>query len=183
MKYTSGAEINSDPFPDPSFDTLVWSDEFDGNGAIDGSKWHHQTQLIAGDSWANNEKQHYTNRTTNSYVNNGTLKIVAREESYTDQGVTKQYTSARLNSKYAFQNGRVEVRAKLPSFAGTWPAIWMIPMYNAYGGWPDSGEIDYRSVFKAIASIGWDAPLGAEYKPGGDTDATLEWMQTLDCRV
>ncbi len=48
---------------------------------------------------------------------------------------------------------------------------------------PDSGEIDYRSVFKAIASIGWDAPLGAEYKPGGDTDATLEWMQTLDYRV
>jgi hydroxypyruvate isomerase len=48
---------------------------------------------------------------------------------------------------------------------------------------PDSGEIDYRSVFKAIASMGWDAPLGAEYKPGSDTDATLEWMQTLDYRV
>jgi hydroxypyruvate isomerase len=47
-------------------------------------------------------------------------------------------------------------------------------------GRPDEGEIDYRHVFAYIAEIGYDAPLGAEYKPeGGDTDASLGWMRTL----
>ena len=40
-----------------------------------------------------------------------TLKIVAKRETYTDQGHTKEFTSARLNSKYAFTYGKVEVRA------------------------------------------------------------------------
>lgn len=54
------------------------------------------------------------------------------------------YTSARLVSKGKgdFLYGRVEVRAKLPSGRGTWPAIWMLPTDWAYGGWPHSGEID-----------------------------------------
>jgi beta-glucanase (GH16 family) len=94
--------------------------------AIDSSKWFHQTLLPNGSSWYNGEQQHYTDRTENSYVSNGTLKIVAKKERYRDQNVTKDYTSARLNSKYAFQYGTVEVRAKLPSGVGTWPAIWTL---------------------------------------------------------
>ncbi len=43
-------------------------------------------------------------------------------------------------------------------------------------GDPDHGEINYYHVFNAIAQLGYDAPLGAEYKPVGDTDATLGWM-------
>jgi hydroxypyruvate isomerase len=46
-------------------------------------------------------------------------------------------------------------------------------------GAPDHGEIDYRAVFSALDGLGWQLPLGAEYKPGGDTDASLGWMQTL----
>ena len=111
---------------EPVYDNLVWSDEFDETGAISNSNWYHQTQLIDGNSWANGELQHYTNRQANSYVSNGTLKIKAKLETYTNQGVTKNYTSARLNSKFAFRYGRVEVRAKLPSVAGSWPAIWML---------------------------------------------------------
>ena len=65
---------------DPVYDNLVWSDEFDGTGAINNSNWHHQTQLIDGNSWANGELQHYTNRQANSYVSNGTLKIKAKLE-------------------------------------------------------------------------------------------------------
>ena len=53
-------------------------------------------------------------------------KIVAKKETYTDQGHTKEYTSARLNSKYAITYGKVEIRAKLPEGIGTWPAIWML---------------------------------------------------------
>lgn len=43
-------------------------------------------------------------------------------------------------------------------------------------GAPDHGELDYAYVFAAIRDLGWQMPLGAEYKPRGDTDATLGWM-------
>jgi hydroxypyruvate isomerase len=46
-------------------------------------------------------------------------------------------------------------------------------------GAPDQGEVNYSAVFAAIDALGWSKPLGAEYKPGGDTDATLGWMQAL----
>jgi beta-glucanase (GH16 family) len=132
---------------------LVWSDEFTGNGAINGSKWHHQTQLPNGSSWYNNEQQHYTNRLENTFLDNGYLYIMARRETFTDQGQTKQFTSARLNSKFAFTYGRVEVRAKLPFGLGTWPAIWMLgKRIDEPGGywqpqfgntnWPACGEVD-----------------------------------------
>jgi hypothetical protein len=55
----------------------------------------------ASGSWYNNEVQHYTNRIENSIVGSGILKIVAKN--YTNQGVNKQFTSARLNSKFAFR--------------------------------------------------------------------------------
>ena len=46
-------------------------------------------------------------------------------------------------------------------------------------GEPDKGEVNFRHMFKHIESLGYSAPLGAEYKPKGDTDATLGWMKTL----
>lgn len=138
---------------DVVYNDLVWSDEFTTNGAVDSNNWFHQTQLPAGGSWFNGEVQHYTNLTTNSYVDTGLLHIVAKKETFTDQGVTKEYTSARLNSKFAFKYGRVDVRAKLPIDSGTWPAIWMLGKnVNEDGGyfdalygttnWPACGETD-----------------------------------------
>ncbi len=138
---------------DVVYSDLVWSDEFNTNGAIDVNKWFHQTQLPASGSWFNSELQHYTNQLANSFVNAGFLNIVAKKEPYTNQGITKQYTSARLNSKFAFKYGRVDVRAKVPIDAGTWPAIWMLGKnVNEDGGyfdatygttdWPACGEID-----------------------------------------
>ncbi len=136
------------------FETLVWSDEFDGDGAIDTTKWFHQTKLPPHGSWYNNEVQHYTNRIDNSFVKDGFLHIVAKKETFKDQGHTKKYTSARLNSKFAFTYGRIEVRAKLPEGIGTWPAIWMLnKTINEKGAywetqgfgkskWPKCGEID-----------------------------------------
>ena len=108
---------------------LIWSDEFDGEyGPIDANKWFHQTIMPNGYSWWNGEVQHYTNRINNTYISNGTLKIVAKKETFSDQGHTKNYTSARLNSKFAFKYGRVEIRAKLPKGHGTWPAKeWSSP--------------------------------------------------------
>ena len=148
-----GSEVTDPNEIDIIYTDLVWADEFDTNGAIDAAKWHHQTQLPEGGSWYNGEVQHYTNRIENSSVNNGFLDITAIKENFTDQGQTKQYTSARLNSKFAFTYGRVDVRAKLPFGDGTWPAIWTLGKNinedggfwdSQYGtvGWPACGELD-----------------------------------------
>lgn len=138
---------------DVVYTDLVWSDEFEVNGAVNGTNWFHQTQLPAGGNWYNNEVQHYTNLEKNSFVDAGSLNIVAIKENFTDQGVTKGYTSARLNSKFAFKYGRIDIRAKVPVELGTWPALWMLGKnINEDGGffdaaygtsnWPACGEID-----------------------------------------
>jgi len=135
------------------YTNLVWADEFETDGAINSEKWFHQTLLPNGWGWFNNEQQHYTDRIENSFVDDGNLHIVAKSETFSDQGVTKDYTSARLNSKFAFTYGRVVARAILPEGAGTWPAIWMLGKnINENGGywqeefgttgWPECGEID-----------------------------------------
>jgi beta-glucanase (GH16 family) len=153
-------DINNNAVPanpiDVVYSDLVWSDEFNtpgNNNPVDATNWFHQTQIPSGGSWFNGEVQHYTNRLENSYVENGFLHIMAKRESFTDQGVTKQFTSARLNSKFAFTYGRIDVRAKLPLGDGTWPAIWTLGKnINEAGGfwqpqfgttnWPFCGEID-----------------------------------------
>ena len=139
---------------DTKFDQLIWSDEFNENGAIDSTKWFHQTQLPAGGDWYGGLINHYTNRIENSFVKDGFLNIVAKKEIFSDQGELKGYTSARLNSKFAFTYGRVEVRAKLPTGIGTWPAIWMLNknidepgaywQKQGFGTtyWPVCGEVD-----------------------------------------
>jgi beta-glucanase (GH16 family) len=138
---------------DVVYNNLVWSDEFNSSIFLDSNKWHHQTQIPAGGSWFNNEVQHYTNRLENSFVDAGALNIVAKRENFTDQNVTKQFTSARLNSKFAFKYGRVDIRAKVPNGQGTWPALWLLGKnINEDGGffdsnfgttsWPACGEID-----------------------------------------
>ena len=132
---------------------LVWNDEFNYEGLPAAEKWHHQYIPIFGGGWANNEKQHYTARIDNSYVSEGTLKITAKRENYTYEGSLKNFTSARLNSKFSLLYGRIDVRAKLPASKGTWPAIWTLGTNsgergNYFGtvdgnvGWPECGEID-----------------------------------------
>ncbi len=117
--------------------SLIWSDEFNTAGAPDPSKWGYD---IGAGGWGNSELQYYTNRTDNVLVSNGTLKIIAKKEAYSGSN----YTSARLLSKgkFSFQYGKVEVSAKLPAGAGSWPAIWMLGDNFATAGWPTCGEID-----------------------------------------
>ena len=116
---------------------LVWSDEFNTDGAPDQTKWSYD--LGAG-GWGNGELEYYTNRSNNVLVSNGTLKIIAKKETFNGS----DYTSARLISKnkFAFTFGRVEAKAKLPSSAGTWPAIWMLGSNIDAVTWPSCGEID-----------------------------------------
>jgi beta-glucanase (GH16 family) len=126
------------PAPTPQ---LVWQDEFDQPGLPDPAKWAYDV----GDGcpnlcgWGNNEIQYYhQNRLANTRVEEGNLIIIARKE---DAG---GYTSTRLvtRGKAAWKYGKIVVKAKLPYGLGIWPAIWMLPVKNTYGGWPASGEID-----------------------------------------
>lgn len=139
---------------DVIYTDLVWEDEFDVDGAVDNTKWHHQTFGPNGGQWFNGEQQHYTDSQTNSFASGGFLNIVAKKETVTQNGVTLDYTSARLNSKFAFTYGRIDVRARLPFGDGTWPAIWTLGKNITETGawfqtqgfgttpWPACGEID-----------------------------------------
>lgn len=120
--------------PVTDYTNLVFSDEFNTDGAPDPTKWGYD--LGAG-GWGNSEEQTYTNSANNVVVQGGSLKITAKKEGTT-------YTSARLKSenKFEFTYGKVEVKAKLTTGAGTWPAIWMLGENYATNAWPTCGEID-----------------------------------------
>ncbi|MBX9887712.1 MAG: family 16 glycosylhydrolase [Flavobacteriaceae bacterium] len=118
------------------YTVLKFSDEFNVDGAPDATKWSYD--LGTGDNgWGNSESQSYTNAADNVIVSGGNLKITAKK-------VGSSYTSARLKTenKYEFTYGKVEVRAKLTTGAGTWPAIWMLGENYATNAWPNCGEID-----------------------------------------
>jgi beta-glucanase (GH16 family) len=131
---------------------LVWSDEFEGE-EIDRSHWdfdlgngffnYDANTWISG--WGNGELQYYTKEPENAFVTGGSLHLRAVKESLHGCG----YSSARLKTRkrdgsplFNKAYGRFEVRAKLPSGRGIWPAIWMLPQDDKYGTWAASGEID-----------------------------------------
>ena len=120
---------------------LVWADEFEIDGSPNPENW---TYDLGGGGWGNNEKQVYTDDAANAYVEDGKLHIAAVQE--VGDTRTPQYTSARLltRERHSLQHGRVEVRVKLPSETGTWPAVWMLATDALVSPdfWPDNGEID-----------------------------------------
>jgi beta-glucanase (GH16 family) len=119
--------------------SLIWSEEFDTPGLPDPAKWGYDIGTGSG-GWGNNELEYYTNRVDNAVVSGGTLKIIAKKETYNGSA----YTSARLLSKdkFSFKYGRIDILAKLPAGGGTWPAIWMLGNNLNAVGWPACGEID-----------------------------------------
>jgi beta-glucanase (GH16 family) len=135
---------------------LVWHDEFDGT-EVDRTKWDFDTgtgfYIPASkdhpgtwvNGWGNDELECYTDRHANAYVADGFLHLRAVKEDYKGGS----YTSARLRTGghgeqplFTCRYGRVEFRAKLPTGQGYWPALWMLPQDEAYGGWAASGELD-----------------------------------------
>ena len=130
------------PTPVPTY-TLVWSDEFDVDGLPDATKWDYDTSANR-TGWFNHELQYYArDRAENARVSGGRLIITARKEalsSRSDWG-GQQYSSARLltRGKASWTYGKMEIRAKMPCGAGTWPAIWTL---GTGGAWPADGEID-----------------------------------------
>lgn len=161
--------------PSYLYNKLVWSDEFSTNGLPDASKWGYERgngcPNLCG--WGNNELQYYTwDRKENARVENGNLIIQVRKE---DMDGSK-YTSTRLITKQraSWKYGRIEVRAKLPSGRGIWPAIWMMPENSDYGIWPNSGEIDIMehvgympdSVFSTVHTKSYNWMMGNQVSLG-----------------
>ncbi len=172
------------------FNNLVWEDDFLTNGTPDPTKWTYDIGTGT-NGWGNNEVQYYTDRPENVVVDNGNLIITAQKEDF----MGSAYTSARLKTQglYNFKYGRVEVRAKLPGEAGTWPAIWMLGENFPVVGWPQTGEIDIMEQTGAdkntvLATCHWfDAARGAKADYGLTTSVanvasefhtyTMEWTE------
>ena len=144
---------------------LVWSDEFNTPGMPDPAKWDYEEGFIR-----NNELQYYTRaRKENGRVEEGCLVLEARKEPFKNPGYdpeakdkkslrkgreTADYTSASLitRGKAAWTHGKIEVKAKLPTGRGMWPAIWTLGTDKSQG-WPACGEIDI------MENVGFDPDL------------------------
>ncbi len=124
---------------------LDWQDEFDVDGFPDSTIWSYETGYIR-----NSEEQYYTEkRLENARVEDGALIIEARKDNWEGQEITS--ASIHTYGKKDILYGRVEVRAKLPTGLGTWPAIWMLGnSINNGVNWPDCGELDI------MENVGYD---------------------------
>jgi len=115
-------------------------------------------------SWVANGMLHIkptftADRFNESFLYNGTLNLLKEGCNY-DAGLTSSclrkagvdiinpIQSARISTNYSFSftYGIVETRMKLSRGDYLWPSIWMPPRYNAYGSWPQSGEIDISEI-------------------------------------
>jgi len=128
--------------------TLVWEESFEGN-ELDSTKWSYDIgngfttpdgTYVPG--WGNEELQYYQQE--NVTVQDGKLIIEARKESASDSHGNYNYTSGKIHTKGKFfqKYGKFEAKIKLPEGKGYWPAFWMLPENEVYGGWAASGEID-----------------------------------------
>ncbi len=146
--------IESDP---PSSRKLIWSDEFNGPAGTspEHSKWSFDT---GGEGWGNEELESYTSRPANAELNgDGDLAITARAEKYTGaEGITRDYTSARLQTlnTFKFKYGLAEARIEVPAGQGLVAQFWMLGQ-EAYEleNWPACGEIDVAEILGSEPNV------------------------------
>ena len=157
---------------------IAWSDEFNGN-TINPNVWTNDTgtQIPS----YNGELEYYT--ASNSFVTNGCLHIVARQQSVGG----RNYTSAMLRTQNLFwwQYGRYEWRAQLPAGTGFWPALWMMGTNNSTISWPGCGEIDVmenigNDPLTVYGSLHSGSDESAAYKFVGGSSVTNFHTYTID---
>jgi len=120
----------------PVYWNLIWNDEFEGSGSPDQSKWGYEEGYVR-----NNEAQYYTReRTENSRQEDGFLILEARRDNWQGNEISSASITTRNTATWKYV--RIDVRAKLPTGNGTWPAIWTLGINRENGGWPNNGEID-----------------------------------------
>lgn len=114
---------------------LVWSDEFDRDGAPDPAVWNFEHGYVR-----NHEAQWYQEE--NAVCRDGMLVI----EGLRTGDPQRPYTSASVNTmnKKEFKYGRIEVCARIPVGGGAWPAIWL---HGTGLQWPSCGEVDMMECY------------------------------------
>lgn len=113
---------------------LVWQDNFNQSGGFDTINW---SKIDRGGSDWNNYMSHYDG-CYDMRKGNLVLRGMVNPDTKSDTAV---YITGGVTTmgKKLFQNGLIEIRAKLQGARGAWPAIWMLP---EGGSWPKDGEID-----------------------------------------
>lgn len=115
---------------------LVWKDDFNGN-SLDTTKW---TKVPAGKSAWN---KHMSYDPSCYALLNGLLHLkgIPNPDTSLDK---RPFITGGIYSKgkFAFQYGKIEIRAKLGAAKGAWPAMWMLAATNKHGAYPRNGEID-----------------------------------------
>ena len=155
------------PPPPSEAYTLVWSDEFDVDGAPNVENWRIE-EGYGDNGWGNNEWQKYTDEPENLRVEDGNLIITARC-SYADPDITNPpdpgrcnsavrddaITSGRINTndKLEVKYGSIQARIKVPPGKGTWPAFWMLGAEFPDKPWPRAGEIDIVEIHQFYSDI------------------------------
>jgi beta-glucanase (GH16 family) len=131
---------------------LVWSDEFNVDGTPDPKNWTYEKGFAR-----NEELQWY--QPDNATVQGGLLVIEGRKERVANPNYQAGSSDWKLNRQYAeytstsmttwnlqsWQYGRFEMRARIPTGAGMWPAWWTL---GISGEWPSNGEIDIMEYYK-----------------------------------
>ncbi len=163
---------------------LVWSDEFNTPGRPDPKKWDYEVGFVR-----NEEAQYYTrDRRENARVEGGMLVLEGRKEAFPNPEYKpgakdwqhsrekSTHTSASLTTrgKASWTYGRLEIRAKLPSGKGVWPAFWTLGDDKANTGWPGCGEIDVMEFLgkepdRAYGTVHFQKD-GKHQSNGGKTD-------------
>jgi len=117
--------------------TLVFEETFDSGTQLNEDVWSYE---IGAGGWGNKESQYYTRSDKNVRILDNVLHITAHKEDIEGS----PYSSGRIltRGKKTWQYGRFEIRAKMPSGKGTWPAIWMLGVKEGNESWPKIGEID-----------------------------------------
>lgn len=159
-------EINTSG-PYEGFD-LVWGEEFDYSGKPDSTFWSHEHGFVR-----NNELQWY--QPENAEVKDGNLVITGKREKIPNSKFDPEsqdwrknrefaeYSSSLIHTRgnYSFQFGILEVKAKIDTALGMWPAIWTLGMEK---GWPANGEVDVMEYYRVdgeaniLANAAWAHP-------------------------
>ena len=152
--------VSAPPREDLGDYKLVFSAEFNKDNEDLTKVWSFEE----GSKIRNDEDQFYSKSKENAFTKDGFLHIVARRDHLGSDGITHSYTSASLTTQRSFVYcyGKVEVRAKIPTGGGMWPAIWQVG--NTYT-WPQNGELDIMEYYreKIMANVAYGGT--ANYSP------------------
>lgn len=167
----------------------VWADEFDKDGKPDSANWRFEHGFVR-----NEEDQWYQEE--NAFCKNGVLIIEARRDSVPNPRYEEgskdwrrnrkyiRYTAASLNTsgKHAWTYGRWEMKARLDTNWGCWPAWWALGTEG--GAWPNNGEIDmmefYRGKILANYAVGTQKQWNAKWYSTGTPIAELNNNENWD---